>query len=218
MIGCDAVRARSSTALISTALIMVLATFTTAAAQESGGAETAVEIPPVSLDDFNDYLERLTTAVGTFTQHNADGTTSTGRIYLNRPWKMRLEYNRPDAISIIANGLRLTVLDKKSNSGPAEYPLTGTGLHSLLAKSVNLADPRLLIRFRTDETYSEVHLRHTSRLVGGRSVIYFSNDPISLLGWSYIDDDRRQTTLILEEWQEGVRLRGSLFDPAQLSN
>ena len=218
MIGCAAVTGRSSATLIGAALIMILTTFAIAAAQESGGVETGDEQPQVSLDDFTGYLESLTTAIGTFTQHNADGTTSTGRIYLSRPWKMRLEYDRPDSISIIANGLSLTVLDRKSNSGPQKYPLTGTGLHTLLAKSVNLADPELLIQFRRDHSFSEVHLRHTSKLVSGRSVIYFSNHPISLLGWSYIDEDGQQTTLVLEEWREGVRLRRNLFNPEQLSN
>ena len=210
MVGLTSAFASSWTVAWRSAL-MVLALCVHATAQESAGRQ-----PEVSIADFTSYLDQLTTGMGTFTQHNADGTTSSGRVYLSRPWNLRLEYDPPDEVSIIAKGLRLYVLDRKSNSKPAEYPLTGTGLETLIAKRVNLADAELLKDFRVEDGYTEVHVRHTSKLVGGHSEIYFVNTPISLLGWGYVDDDGKRTTLVLNSWREGMRLRRSLFDTSQL--
>ncbi|MCY4541774.1 MAG: outer membrane lipoprotein carrier protein LolA [Rhodobacteraceae bacterium] len=196
--------------------LIALALAAHAAAQQSGDAATPDEMPEVTLSQLSNYLEQLSTGMGAFSQYNADGTTSKGRVYLSRPWNLRMEYDPPDEISIIAKGRRLYVLDRKSNSQPAQYPLTGTGLETLIAKNVNLEDPELLQDFRAGDGYSEVHVRHSSKLVDGHSELYFANHPITLLGWGYVDGDGQRTTLVLDSWREGIGLRRSLFDTQQL--
>ena len=58
----------------------------------------------LSLAEVSNYLNRLQTATGGFTQINGDGTISTGQIYIKRPGRIRFEYAPPDNSLVIAGG------------------------------------------------------------------------------------------------------------------
>jgi outer membrane lipoprotein-sorting protein len=66
----------------------------------------------VSLDTLSKYLNQLTSAEATFTQINADGTISTGTLYISRPGKMRFEYNPPEDALVMANNGGVYVFDR----------------------------------------------------------------------------------------------------------
>ncbi|MBZ0124268.1 MAG: outer membrane lipoprotein carrier protein LolA, partial [Roseovarius sp.] len=50
----------------------------------------------LSLAEISRYLNSFRTASGEFTQINDDGTISTGRLYIQRPGKVRFEYDPPE--------------------------------------------------------------------------------------------------------------------------
>ena len=60
-----------------------------------------------------DYLNELRTLRAHFVQINPDGGSSTGTLYFERPDKMRLDYNPPSELLIIANGWKLVYQDRR---------------------------------------------------------------------------------------------------------
>ena len=63
------------------------------------------------LKDISAYLNGLTTVEADFTQVNADGTISTGKIYIKRPGRVRFEYGPPDRSLVIAGGQNVAIFD-----------------------------------------------------------------------------------------------------------
>ena len=55
------------------------------------------------LNTISAYLNDLKTAEGTFAQINDDGSTSSGKLYIKRPGKMRFEYNPPASALVVAS-------------------------------------------------------------------------------------------------------------------
>ena len=77
----------------------------------------AAEIIPLSA--LSQYLNGLTTVESDFTQINSDGSISTGKIYIDRPGRVRFEYAPPDRSLVIAEAQTVAIFDAKSNQAPA---------------------------------------------------------------------------------------------------
>ena len=75
--------------------------------------------------------------VADFSQVNADGSVTPGKVYIQRPGRLRFEY-KGDQTLVLASGGQVAVFDKKSNSGAQQYPLSKTPLNIILADNVNL--------------------------------------------------------------------------------
>ena len=110
----------------------------------------------LSLDEISQYLNRLQTAQGGFTQINADGTLSTGQIYIKRPGRIRFEYNAPDDSLVLASGGQVAIFDPRSNNGPDRYPLNRTPLSIILDRNVNLGAARMVTGQTFDGTTTTV--------------------------------------------------------------
>src|SRR3977135_1839993 len=59
------------------------------------------------------YLSSLQTLVGNFVQVASDGSKTKGDFYIQKPGKLRFEYDAPSQIAIDADGSALAVRDKK---------------------------------------------------------------------------------------------------------
>ena len=57
----------------------------------------------ISLGDLSAYLNGLTTVETEFTQVNADGSISTGKLIIKRPGRVRFEYAPPDESLVLAS-------------------------------------------------------------------------------------------------------------------
>ena len=77
------------------------------------------------------YLSSLQTLVGNFVQVGPDGTKTKGDFYIQKPGKVRFEYDPPSPIDIVADGTTLVVRDRKLATQDI-YPLSQTPLRYLL--------------------------------------------------------------------------------------
>ena len=58
------------------------------------------------------YLEAIKTLRGGFLQVSSNGRVSSGKIFMSRPGRMRFEYDPPESILMIADGLFFVYIDK----------------------------------------------------------------------------------------------------------
>lgn len=179
-------------------------------------AQAAIEesdpLPTVTIEEISEYLDNLVQGYAGFVQQNSDGTTVTGMIYLMRPWRARIEYDPPEPTLIIATSRRVAVIDKKSNEAPRFYPLKSTPLYHLLTKNVEITDEEFLIGYSINESFTEVHLKSPSDILKGYVKLYFQNDPIKILGWTWVDEYDTRTTITLDRLRETSRLNPDLFN------
>ncbi len=158
------------------------------------------------------YLNGLTTVEADFTQVNSDGTISTGKIYINRPGRVRFEYGPPDSSLVIAGGQQVAIFDAKSNQPPEQYPLKRTPLNLILAEKVDLGRAKMVIGHTEDGTSTRVRAQDPEFPEYGSIELVFTADPVELRQWVIIDDLGAQTTVILGEMKKGGKLGARLFD------
>src|SRR4051812_4565559 len=74
------------------------------------------------VDRANAYLNGLGTIAADFSQTAADGRRFSGRLFLQRPGKLRFEYDAPTPLEVVSDGNTVLVRDRKLNTSDA-YPL-----------------------------------------------------------------------------------------------
>lgn len=173
------------------------------------GAASAQQL---TLRQISDYLNGLQTAQGGFTQINADGTLSTGQIYIKRPGRIRFEYNAPDDTMVLAGGGQLAIFDPRSNTGPDRYPLSRTPLSIILRENVDLGSENMVTNVTSDGTTTTVTAQDPANPQYGNIQLVFTANPVELRQWIVTDDLGTQTTVILNDLVAGAAIRDVLFN------
>ncbi|WP_425435011.1 LolA family protein [Marivita hallyeonensis] len=171
----------------------------------------------IPLNALSNYLNQLTSAEGSFTQINADGTISTGTIYLRRPGKVRFEYNPPEQALVMANNGAVVVFDRKLRGEPETYPLNRTPLGLILARNVDLSRANMVVAHGYDGTATTVTAQDPENPEYGSIQLVFTGNPVELRQWIITDDAGGQTTVILGAL-ERKQLSNRLFNIEQERN
>ncbi len=174
-------------------------------------AAPAYAAEKLSLTEISAYLNDLSSAQGTFTQINDDGSLSTGALMIKRPGKMRFEYDPPDAALVVAGAGAVAIFDKKSNQPPDTYPLNQTPLSIILARNVNLEAANMVVGHAFDGTSTQVVAQDPKHPEFGRIELSFTDSPVELRKWVVFDAHGGQTTVILGALETGVALPDRLF-------
>ena len=156
------------------------------------------------------YIQSLKTVSAKFTQIAPSGSTSTGIFYMQRPGKARFQYDAPAAMLIVSDGTNVSVSDDRLKTFD-RYPLGRTPLNLLLAREVRL--DRGVAIGRVDRTPGGFSITATDglRQADGRLIMYFSDAPISLRGWTVIDAQGGQTRVQLGDLSPADGLSPDLF-------
>jgi outer membrane lipoprotein-sorting protein len=191
------------------ALHLILAPALWAAAVLPGWAE---KLP---LNEISAYLNGITTAQAGFTQINADGSISTGTLYIKRPGRVRFEYAAPDDSLVMAGGGQVAIFDAKSNQPPEQYPLKRTPLNLILERNVDLARAEMVVGHRSDGSETAVIAQDPEHPEYGTISLVFSEDPVQLRRWIITGEDGSQTTVVLDALAFGMDLSPRLFSIVQ---
>lgn len=175
----------------------------------SAPASWAADMLPLS--SISDYLNSIKIAETTFTQVDDDGTLSTGTLYLNRPGRMRFEYDPPNGAVVIAGGGTVVIHDTKSNTPPESYPLKRTPLSIILARQVNLGQANMVVGHSHDGTATVVTAQDPENPEYGSIDMMFTDAPVELRKWVIRDGQGGETTVILGPLTPIDSLNSNLF-------
>ena len=164
----------------------------------------------ISLNEISRYLNGLKTVVADFTQVNADGSVTPGKVYIHRPGRVRFEY-KGDSTLVLASGGQVAVFDRKSNTGAQQYPLSRTPLNIILAENVDLARNGAVIGHKERKNTTVVTAQDPQHPEYGNIQMVFTANPTELRQWVVTDDTGKKTTVILGEMQKGVQIPPSRF-------
>ena len=163
----------------------------------------------ISLNEISRYLNGLKTVVADFTQVNADGTVTPGRVFIQRPGRVRFEYNNDNTL-VLASGGNVAVFDPKS-SGPQQYPLSQTPLSIILDANVNLGRANMVTAHTESKNATVVTAQDPQNPQYGNIQMVFTAGPTQLRQWIVTDDSGQKTTVILGEMREGGSIPASKF-------
>jgi outer membrane lipoprotein-sorting protein len=143
------------------------------------------------------YLTSVQTVVGDFVQVAPDGSRSEGKFYLQKPGRVRFEYDPPNAVELIADGESVAVRDRKLLTQEL-YPLSQTPLRFLLADRVDLLKDTDLIGVYADELFVSLLLEER-HVFGGthRVMLMFGAQDYRLRQWTITDPQGYDTTVAI---------------------
>lgn len=154
------------------------------------------------------YLNGLKTLKAHFFQVAGDGGISQGTAWLDRPGKMRFQYDPPAPFLLIASHGVLTFNDS-SLQQTSNIPLSRTPLGILLAETVTMTGAISVTSVQRLPGQLQLTLVRTESPGDGSLTLIFTDQPLTLRQWVVVDAQRRETHVTLTD----VRLGGS-FDPA----
>ena len=157
------------------------------------------------------YLNGLKTLKAHFTQVAADGGISEGTAWLERPGRMRFQYDPPAPFLLIAAHGVLTFNDS-SLQQTSNIPLSRTPLGILLAEHVVLGGAVTVTSIQRLPGQLQVTLVRTETPGDGSLTLIFADQPLALRQWTVIDAQRRETHVTLSNVQLGGTFNPQLFE------
>ena len=179
-----------------------------------GAAEAAPKVmtdnEKATVNRVEKYLNELFTLKSRFLQATSTGSYTEGTLYLSRPGKMRIEYDPPVKLLIVADGYWLIYNDIELDQ-ITHLPLQTTPANILLKEKISLLNSDLIISkventpgivsitlVPTDENRSQITL-------------VFSDNPLELKKWVVVDNQGVTTSVSLLSTQRDISLDSKLF-------
>jgi outer membrane lipoprotein-sorting protein len=156
------------------------------------------------------YLNGLTAITANFLQVAADGSTRTGKAWLQRPGKMRFEYDAPDPQLLVA-GYGLLVYHDPDLAQTTNIPLSSTPLGILFANHVQLSGDVTVTGVHQAPGEDSLTLVRTGKANQGSLTLVFGTNPLELRQWVVTDAQQRQTRVSLYDIAAGGPFPDSLF-------
>ncbi|MDA5556525.1 LolA family protein [Shimia sp. MMG029] len=166
----------------------------------------------LSLNALSAYLNSLKTAEAAFVQTSDDGSVQKGRLFIQRPGKMRFEYAPPQKALVLASNNAVAIFDDRASGPPETYPLRRTPLSLILARNVNLAAANMVVGHGFDGTHTIVTAQDPKNPEYGQIQLKFSDAPVALTEWVILDAGGGETTVRLDEVVTGMSFPRTLFD------
>jgi len=163
------------------------------------------------VDRVSQYLTSVQTMTGTFVQVGPDGGRVRGTFYIQKPGKVRFEYDPPTPIDIIADGKSVVVRDRKLATQDL-YPLSQTPLRFLLADKIDLLKDTTVIGVKADDVFVTVVIEERQPLVGtSRLMMMVGAKDYQLKQWTVTDPQGYDTTVAVSNLDTKQRMDPQMF-------
>jgi outer membrane lipoprotein-sorting protein len=157
------------------------------------------------------YLSSLQTLVGNFVQVGPDGSKSTGDFYIQKPGKVRFEYDAPSPVELISDGTSLAVRDRNLATQDI-YPLSQTPLRYLLSDRIDLMKDTDVVSVTSDDMFISITIEEKQALVGtSRLMLMVGAKDGQLKQWTVTDPQGYDTTVAVYNLDTTKKPDPSLF-------
>lgn len=163
------------------------------------------------LDRVSAALNAIHSMKGGFVQIDPDGGIAQGKFYIEKPGRMRFEYNPPVPTLIVSDGTTIAVKNTKLNTTD-RYPLVSTPLDLVLSDKLDLKDNASVTSIQREGGSLIVKAQSTDSRARGFITLVFADPGLELRQWTVIDAQGLATTVALRNVEKDVSLEPSLFE------
>ena len=158
------------------------------------------------------WLNQVKTLKARFLQVSSDGGSVEGSAYLWRPGRLRLEYDPPSPILLVADGSFLIYYDRQlDTTSYADLESSPAGI--LVRANVKLDSGDLqVLKVGHAPGLLEVTVTKRDDPGEGRITLVFTEAPFQLRQWRVIDPEGKTTTLSLYDARTGMDLDKHLLE------
>jgi outer membrane lipoprotein-sorting protein len=176
-----------------------------------GGAIAFDAKQRVLIDRINGYFAGVQSLVGDFVQVAPNGARSEGKFYLQKPGRLRFEYDPPSNVELIADGETVAVRDSRLNS-QTFLPQSQTPLRFLVADRVDLLKDTNVVGAYSDELFATVVIEERQTFAGThRLMLMFGAHDFQLRQWTVTDPQGYDTTVAVYNLDKSKKLDPGLF-------
>jgi len=189
-------------------LVLALASFpamTPAAAVPKPGTVAAAHVAKIET-----YLSGMKSLRANFVQLEPNGGSSSGNLYYLRPDMMRLDYDAPNPVLIVANGWQVIYHDRKLDQ-VSHLLASQTPLAFLLKKKVKLSGDVTVTSVEEQESEILLTLEQTDEPELGQVELAFAKQPLELRRWAVTDAQGLTTHILLERAEVDSKIDKKLF-------
>jgi outer membrane lipoprotein-sorting protein len=166
------------------------------------------------------YLNGLHTLKARFQQIAPDGGLSGGTAWVDRPGRMRFQYDPPAPFLLVAGHGLLVFYDSQLQQ-TSNIPLDSTPLGILLRDNLKLSGDVTVTQITRFPGQLQVTLLKTSSPADGTLTLIFADQPLALRSWTVVDAQRHETRVSLFDIEFGGTFDQSMFtfiDPKFFGN
>ncbi len=153
-----------------------------------------------AFDKVSTYLNNIHVIKSGFIQLAPDGQMDQGQFLLEKPGKLRFEYNPPNPTLIVANSGKIYIKNSRLNTVD-HYDLSDTPLGLLLSDNVDLKTNNAVTGIDIRPDALVVHARTFNNRQQGVITMVFSNPTIELRQWTVKDNQGGTTMVALRDAQ-----------------
>ena len=163
------------------------------------------------IERINGYLSGVQTLVGDFVQVGPDGRRTDGQFYLQKPGRLRFEYNAPSPLELVADGKSVAIRDRRLATQDLLL-LSQTPLRFLLSDRIDLFKEGNLVNVHADDTFVTVTLEEKQTFGGThRLMLMFAANDLQLKQWTVTDPQGYDTTVALYNLDAGKKPDPGMF-------
>ncbi len=157
------------------------------------------------------YLSSIQTLTGNFVQVGPDGSRSTGDFYIQKPGKVRFQYDPPSTIAVVSDGTTMVVRDRRLGTQDV-YPLSQTPLRFLLSDRIDLMRDTDLVSVSADDMYTSVLIEEKQPLIGtSRLLLMLGAKDNQLKQWTVTDPQGYDTTVAVSNLSTTRKIDPDIF-------
>lgn len=156
------------------------------------------------------FVNAITTVEARFVQMSSSGGYARGTLYLQRPGRMRFEYEPPVPYLLVSDGTFFIYVDKELEQ-VTYLPLSQTPAHLLLRKDFSLSDGLILTGFKEEGSVVRLEVADADEPDLGRVTLTFNREPLTLKSWTVLDPQAQRIQVTLVDPRYGMKLDRSLF-------
>ena len=157
------------------------------------------------------YLNEMKTLRADFLQVSSNGAVATGKLLLQRPGKIRFEYDPPSPIMLIADGYFLRYVDKDLEQVTHIW-LEDTPIGFLLEDDLKLSGSITVTKFSRNANLLTATLARSKEPEKGTVSLIFSDRPLRLKKWVIKDAQGITTTITLNNRERPMKIDPALFE------
>lgn len=156
------------------------------------------------------YMDTIITMQARFQQVEPDGKISRGNIYLRKPGRLRVEYDPPVPILLVADGGLLSYYDKDLDE-LKQMPLKQSSAWFLVRYPIKLTDGITISHVDRSPGGLQISLYQTDEPDSGSVSLVFIDNPLQLTQWTVTDGQNKEVRVGLADVQVGIDVPNDKF-------
>ena len=182
-----------------------------AANAKSGADVKGADTKSADLARIEKYMNNLRTMSTHFQQSASNGNQAEGMLYIERPGRLRVEYDPPTPVLIVSDGDQVHYFDSELKQ-VSTVSLSDTPANVLIRDNYKFGSDVTVSDYEKGPGTIRVTLQDPENRDAGALTLTFQDNPLVLKQWKVKDQQGIETTVTLEDPRRDVALSPKLFE------